>query len=163
MNIDPSLLSSRPGNAATGASTSTDAPTQAQLRAEATRNEHNEDLTAQERDLAHFLTLLSQDDAKPLIPDEVTDYYLARAGFECDDVRVKRLVALATQKFVADIATDAYQYARTRTQATPALARGKEADVPRKTDKSKTVLTIEDLSAALAEYGVNATRAPYYL
>lgn len=30
-------------------------------------------------------------------------------------------------------------------------------------DRQKTVLTMEDLSAALQEYGINCTRAPYYL
>lgn len=29
--------------------------------------------------------------------------------------------------------------------------------------KARTVLTMEDLSAALKEYGVQADRAPYYL
>jgi hypothetical protein len=30
-------------------------------------------------------------------------------------------------------------------------------------DKSKTVLTLEDLSSALAEYGINARKPEYYL
>lgn len=32
--------------------------------------------------------LLMLDDYKPLIPDEVTDHYLQKSGFECDDVRL---------------------------------------------------------------------------
>ncbi|EEB99378.1 hypothetical protein MPER_00956, partial [Moniliophthora perniciosa FA553] len=51
------------------------------------------------------------------IPNEVTDYYLQRVGFECEDVRLKRLLSLAAQKFVSDIAADAYQHARIRTNA----------------------------------------------
>jgi transcription initiation factor TFIID subunit 10 len=33
---------------------------------------------------------------------------------QTSDPRLKRLLALATQKFIADIATDAYQYSRIR-------------------------------------------------
>jgi hypothetical protein len=33
-----------------------------------------------------------------------------------EDVRVKRLLALAAQKFISDIATDAMQYAKVRQQ-----------------------------------------------
>uniref|UniRef100_A0A2P2LWG5 Transcription factor n=1 Tax=Rhizophora mucronata TaxID=61149 RepID=A0A2P2LWG5_RHIMU len=36
------------------------------------------------------------------IPDELVEHYLARSGFQCPDVRLIRLVAVATQKFVAE-------------------------------------------------------------
>lgn len=73
------------------------------------------------------------------------EYYLQKSGFETSDVRVsvltalvpvptpfptadpprhpafspssKRLLALATQRFVSSIAADSFQYARTRTAA----------------------------------------------
>ncbi|KFZ16009.1 hypothetical protein V501_02440 [Pseudogymnoascus sp. VKM F-4519 (FW-2642)] len=57
------------------------------------------------------------DDYAPIIPDAVTNYYLTRAGLPpppTTDPRLSRLLALATQKFVADIAADAYQYSRIR-------------------------------------------------
>ncbi|ESR63458.1 hypothetical protein CICLE_v10009813mg [Citrus x clementina] len=47
----------------------------------------------------------------PTIPDELVEHYLAKSGFQCPDVRLIRLVAVATQKFVAEVATDALQYA----------------------------------------------------
>ncbi|GAA5815087.1 hypothetical protein MFLAVUS_008593 [Mucor flavus] len=89
-----------------------------------------------EKTMAEFLALM--DNYAPIIPDAVTDYYLNKSGFDCDDVRM--LLALATQKFVADIATDAFQYSKDR----------------------KTVLTMEDLTAALSEYGVNVKKPDYY-
>ncbi|KAI9301240.1 transcription initiation factor TFIID 23-30kDa subunit-domain-containing protein, partial [Cunninghamella echinulata] len=103
-----------------------------------------------EKTLAEFLTKM--DNYSPIIPDAVTDYYLNRAGFDCDDVRVKRLLALAAQKFVADIATDAFQYCKVRQSGNRSKV-GKER---------KTVLTMEDLSAALSEYGINVKKPDYY-
>ncbi|WFD34912.1 hypothetical protein MCUN1_001757 [Malassezia cuniculi] len=74
-----------------------------------------EDESTRDRSLVEFMHML--DDYAPLIPDEVSDFYLERAGFQTDDVRLKRLLALAAEKFVSDIASDAFQYARIRTNA----------------------------------------------
>ncbi|GJN84443.1 transcription initiation factor TFIID subunit 10 [Purpureocillium lilacinum] len=57
------------------------------------------------------------DDYAPIIPDAVTHYYMTKAGLPPPpqtDPRLARLLALATQKFVADVAADAYQYSRIR-------------------------------------------------
>ncbi|RKP07862.1 transcription initiation factor TFIID 23-30kDa subunit-domain-containing protein, partial [Thamnocephalis sphaerospora] len=86
------------------------------------------------------------------IPDALTDHYLARAGLECEDVRIKRLLALAAQKFISDVATDAYQYCKIRQQGN----RDKRKE-------RRTVLTMEDLSAALGEHGINVRKPEYYL
>ncbi|EGF79773.1 hypothetical protein BATDEDRAFT_89443 [Batrachochytrium dendrobatidis JAM81] len=101
--------------------------------------------------------LLLMDEFAPIIPDSVTDHHLARSGFQCDDVRVKRLLALATQKFISDIATDAMHYSKLRQQA----VQGKER---RQTLKDKrTVLTMDDLAAAMSEQGVNIKKPDYYV
>ncbi|KAJ1950732.1 transcription initiation factor TFIID subunit 10-like protein [Linderina pennispora] len=105
-----------------------------------------------EKSLAEFL--VQMDSYEPIIPDALTDYYLAQAGFECDDVRIKRVLALATQKFIADVAADAFQYNRIRQQGS------KEKKFQQK--DRRTVLTIEDLTAALSEYGVNIKKPEYY-
>ncbi|PVG02036.1 putative TAF10-TFIID and SAGA subunit [Serendipita vermifera] len=114
----------------------------------------NDTAARKDRTLAEFLLML--DDFKPLIPTEVTDYYLQRVGFDCEDERLKRLLALAAQKFLSDIAADAYSHARIRSGGGRSKAGGAAAKV-------KTVLTMDDLSAALAEYGVNARKPEYYL
>lgn len=67
------------------------------------------------------------DDYAPIIPDAVTSHYLTLAGLPppnpadpigvntgCTPLPLARLLALATQKFVADLAADAYQYSRIR-------------------------------------------------
>ncbi|PVI08420.1 hypothetical protein DM02DRAFT_607823 [Periconia macrospinosa] len=61
------------------------------------------------------------DDCAPIIPDAVTHYYLTRAGLPPPpqtSPHLARLLALATQKFIADIAADAYQYSRIRASNT---------------------------------------------
>ncbi|PFH46880.1 hypothetical protein AMATHDRAFT_153560 [Amanita thiersii Skay4041] len=115
-----------------------------------------------DRTLAEFLLML--DDYEPLIPNEVTDYFLQRVGFECEDARLKRLLSLAAQKFVSDIAADAYQHARIRTNASGGRTRtqplGGSSSIK---DKTRTTLTMDDLSAALAEYGISARKPEFYM
>ncbi|KAN0119640.1 transcription initiation factor IID, TAF10 subunit [Hyaloscypha variabilis] len=71
--------------------------------------------TRKDASLKEFLSKM--DDYAPIIPDAVTNYYLTKAGLPPPpqtDPRLARLLALATQKFIADIAADAYQYSRIR-------------------------------------------------
>ena len=134
------------------------------------------------------------------IPDAVTHYYMTRAGLPpppSTDQRLARLLALATQKFVADIAADAYQYSRIRASNTSSNnpmgnlgaaagfpVPGQQAGQPNTKDQgrggpigiqrpgyggggsggsqNRTVLTMEDLGMAVAEYGVNVKRSEFY-
>ncbi|KAK2463714.1 hypothetical protein APHAL10511_004465 [Amanita phalloides] len=114
-----------------------------------------------DRTLAEFLLML--DDYEPLIPNEVTDYFLQRVGFECEDARLKRLLSLAAQKFVSDIAADAYQHARIRTNASGGRARALLAGLGSAKDKTRTTLTMDDLSSALSEYGISARKPEFYM
>ncbi|KAJ3733630.1 transcription initiation factor IID TAF10 subunit [Lentinula guzmanii] len=117
-----------------------------------------------DRTLAEFMLML--DDYEPLIPNEVTDYYLQKVGFECEDPRLKRLLSLAAQKFVSDIAADAFQHARIRTNAAGGRARASQplyGGSGSLKDRTRTTLTMDDLSAALQEYGINARKPDYYL
>ncbi|KAJ3062445.1 Transcription initiation factor TFIID subunit 10 [Rhizoclosmatium hyalinum] len=66
----------------------------------------------------------------------------------------KRLLALATQKFIADVAQDAFHYAKIRQHA---LSKEKKGAV------KKTVLTVEDLSGALSEHGINIKKPDYFV
>lgn len=72
-------------------------------------------VTAKDISLKDFLNKM--DDYAPIIPDAVTNYYMTKAGLPPPpqtDPRLARLLALATQKFIADVAADAYQYSRVR-------------------------------------------------
>lgn len=149
-------------------------------------------LTRADKTLEELLGLLDDPYFTPIIPDAVTDYYLAKNGLATADVQVKRLLALATQKFVSDIATDAYEYSRIRSNtaihasnnpqtrarallmATVANAKGDanlgddgEQDPSASAalsnqNKEKVCLTMEDLSSALDEYGLNVNRPQFY-
>lgn len=92
----------------------------------------------------------------PTIPDELVEHYLAKSGFQCPDVRLIRLVAVATQKFVAEVASDALQQCKARQAAVVKDKRDKQQK-----DK-RLILTMEDLSKALREYGVNVKHQEYF-
>lgn len=158
------------------------------------------DLSRKDKTLKEVLDLMDGEFA-PIIPDAVTDYYLAKNGFETNDVKIKRLLALATQKFILDVAQDAFEYSRIRSSSSvynsanpqvraKQLLQGQQyanqqlitgANGGTNVDgelqpqqhssggagsagnqQGKIVLTMEDLSSALSEYGVNASRPDFY-
>lgn len=118
--------------------------------------------------------LLQLEDYNPTIPDAVTSYYLNTAGFEASDGRLVRLISLAAQKFISDIANDALQHCRMRgsqqgggagkgtggagTGGGATTSTGKMAAK----DKRYT-LTMDDLTPVLAEYGVTVKKPHYYI
>ncbi|CDO94019.1 unnamed protein product [Kluyveromyces dobzhanskii CBS 2104] len=134
------------------------------------------EFTRKDKTLQEILDLM--EDNPPIIPDAVIDYYMTKNGFDCSDVRVKRLLALATQKFVSDIAADAYEYSRIRSAITVhnsnnGQARARQLLIGQqltqqqqqqneKTNANKVVLTVNDLSSAVAEYGLNISRPDFY-
>lgn len=141
------------------------------------------EFTRKDKTLEEILDLMV--DNPPIIPDAVVEYYMRKNGFEDVDLRVKRLLALATQKFVSDIANDAYEYSRIRSgvavnNANNGQARarqlmlnqqqpGQQQPVTQqqqqqneKSTQSKVVLTVNDLSSAVAEYGLNIGRPDFY-
>ncbi|XP_058221896.1 transcription initiation factor TFIID subunit 10 isoform X1 [Rhododendron vialii] len=91
--------------------------------------------------LSDFLASLM--DYTPTIPDELVEHYLAKSGFQCPDVRLIRLVAVATQKFIAEVANDALQHCKSRQTSII-------KDKKQQKDK-RSILTMEDLSKALRE------------
>ncbi|KAE9604857.1 putative transcription initiation factor TFIID, 23-30kDa subunit [Lupinus albus] len=104
--------------------------------------------------LSEFLASLM--DFTPTIPDELVEHYLAKSGFQSPDLRLTRLVAVATQKFVAEVAGNAHQHCKARQATIPKDKRDKQQK-----DK-RLVLTMEDLSKALHEYGVNVRHQEYF-
>lgn len=113
----------------------------------------NQQIRSAGEPLADFMTQL--EDYPATIPDSVTAYYLNSAGFEATDPRIVRLVSLAAQKFISDVANDALQHCKMRVSSQAAKKQSR--------DKQQLTLTMEDLTPALAEYGINVTKPQYYV
>ncbi|CAM9935380.1 transcription initiation factor TFIID subunit 10 isoform X2 [Petromyzon marinus] len=98
--------------------------------------------------------LQNLEDYTPTVPDAVTGYYLNRAGFETTDPRIIRLISLAAQKFISDIANDALQHCRMKgTTSTTSRSKSKE---------KKCTLTMDDLIPALGDYNINVKKPCYF-
>lgn len=67
-----------------------------------------------------------------------------------------RLISIASQKFIADIANDALQHCRVRLATLPT----KSGKVPK---DRKFTLTMEDLTPALNDYGIVVRKPPYFV
>jgi transcription initiation factor TFIID subunit 10 len=90
-------------------------------------------------------------------------------------VRLKRLLALATQKFISELAADAFQYSKVRqggggasgaAGGPPGAAGGQVPGMIQIAGEGKkggrNVLTLEDLGCAAGEYGVDVRRGEFY-
>jgi len=90
----------------------------------------------------------------PLIPDKAMQFAFAKAGIPLDDPKLKKLVALVTEKLLTDVVSYAYQYHKI---AQRALLKDKK--IPK---EKKLTLTFSDVENALEEVGVNVFRPSYY-
>lgn len=105
-----------------------------------------------------LLDLLSKlDDFSPVIPTELVDHFFVKAGVQCEDEKLKKLVGLVAQKFISDIASDAIQYNKIRLQTN-----APQKD-PSKKKERKVTISQEDLIASLSEYGISVKKPGYFL
>lgn len=98
--------------------------------------------------------LLQLEDYTPIIPDSVVRHYLTTSGFDTTDARILRLVSLAAQKFISDVANDALQHCKMRNAG--------QAMKNNKTKDRKYVMTMEDLAQALGNQGISVKKPPYF-
>lgn len=57
------------------------------------------------------------EDYTPTVPDALAENYLHSAGFDAVDPRIVRIVSVTAQKFISDIANDALQHCKTRSNS----------------------------------------------
>ncbi|OWZ79138.1 transcription initiation factor TFIID subunit 10 [Cryptococcus neoformans Bt85] len=145
------------GNASASAPTATQTEPQPSNQDTFWAARREEEIARRDRSLAELLVML--DGYKPLIPEEVTEYFLQRSGFDCSDPRLKRLLSLVAQKFISDLSRDAFHFSKLRVNGATA-GRGRPAAG---VDRNRVVLTMDDLSLALGEHGVNLKAPDYYL
>lgn len=106
-------------------------------------------LIKKEESLSEFAAQL--DNYSSTIPDSVAAYYMCTAGFSSTDPKVVKLISIAAQKFLSDIASDSLEQCKI-----------KNAEQMQKTTKGKKyVLTMDDLTSSLKEYGICVTKPPY--
>ncbi|KAI3651401.1 hypothetical protein MP228_003743 [Amoeboaphelidium protococcarum] len=113
-----------------------------------------------ERDLSilELLEKMKQQNFEPIVPDSALRFYLEKGGLDCPDKDVRNLIGLMGQKFIHDIVSDAYQFHQINAQSQQASS---SAAAYRKSRKS--VLTMEDLSFALAQIGVDISKPEYHV
>ncbi|GFU90944.1 transcription initiation factor TFIID subunit 10 [Trichonephila clavipes] len=99
--------------------------------------------------LSEFVSQL--DNYTSTIPDPVAAHYMRSAGFSSNDPKIIKLISIAAQKFLSDIASDSLEQCKM-----------KNAEQTKKTTKDKKyVLTMEDLTTSLEEYGISVKKPPY--
>lgn len=65
-----------------------------------------------EDQLNDFLETLK--DYEPIIPDEITRYFISKGGVDTKDPRILRLFSVVTQKMISDIVLDAFTQQKMR-------------------------------------------------
>ncbi|XP_053957993.1 transcription initiation factor TFIID subunit 10 [Anastrepha ludens] len=107
--------------------------------------------------------LLEQvEDYIPTVPDALTARYLNQSGFDSMDPRIVRIISVAAQKFISDIANDALQHCKTRTISQHSGGHGSNKDKKPNKDRRYT-LAVEDLTPALADHGITMRKPQYFV
>jgi hypothetical protein len=114
--------------------------------------------------------LASLEEAQCIVPDELTQHYTRKAGEQCRDARLLRLIGLAAQHFVASVAFDTLQATKRKRDEKgggdgdkkPGGGGGGHRKPPRG-GREKLVLRPQELAETLSTYGVNVKPAPYFL
>jgi transcription initiation factor TFIID subunit 10 len=99
-------------------------------------------------DLSDFL--LSLDNYHPTVPDSVVQYHLSKSGVNVKDPRISRLVALAADKFLAEIIFESKQSA--------ILKKRNKGKDKRKLEEISECLQLSDLSQALQAKRISISR-----
>ena len=107
-----------------------------------------------ETDLYRFLEDL--DEMAPTIPDQYTNSVLKTVGVGEPDVRVTRLISLAAQKFMQQIADDCFKVQANKLAALP-------KDEKLRKINQRVVLTTETLGEVLSEYGVSMKKPSLFV
>lgn len=103
-------------------------------------------------------------DYTPTVPDELVLHYMRRGGDEGNDPQLVRFIALAGERFIATVLSDAMQLCRRKQQMSLQARRqlGYTGGTGKKDDKRHVLLT-EDVAEALKDVGISVRNAPYFV
>lgn len=73
-----------------------------------------------------------------------------------------RLISIAAQKFISDVANDALQHCKTRTSNAPSSHTSSKNQNTKSKDR-KYCLAMDDLIPALNDYGITVRKAHYFV
>lgn len=114
-------------------------------------------------------------DVNATIPDPIILHYMKKAGFIVNDPKLVKIVSLASQKFISDIINDCMQYNKLKTNtksnqqtgatasATSTVNQAQTASANAQQKSSNAVLTLEDLTTVLQDYGINVKKPQYFM
>lgn len=115
-------------------------------------------------------------DVHTTLPETVVNHYMKKTGFIVNDPKLVKIISIASQKFISEIVNDVMQHhklkSKTTVQGNAANASASNTNANQGStnqaqgsgaNKNATglVLTLEDLSNVLSEYGINVKK-PYY-
>lgn len=119
-------------------------------------------------------------DVQTTLPETVVNHYMKKTGFIVNDPKLVKIISIASQKFISEIVNDVMQHHKLKskstgqtsgtnastsgTNANQASAAGQAQGSSSSTANKNApglVLTLEDLSNVLTEYGINVKK-PYY-
>lgn len=118
-------------------------------------------------------------DVHTTLPETVVNHYMKKTGFIVNDPKLVKIISIASQKFISEIVNDVMQHHKLKSKstgqgnATNASAsntnvnQGSSANQAQGSSSNANknapglVLTLEDLSNVLTEYGINIKK-PYY-
>ena len=86
-----------------------------------------------------------------LVPEELAEKVLGECGVRTSDPRVAKLLAFATQHFIASVVHDAREVERRRRTL---LTQRSLEDLGFDLKDKRQILTMEDLAQALEDYGI---------
>jgi transcription initiation factor TFIID subunit 10 len=96
------------------------------------------------KDFNQFLGALEE--YNPTFPENLTRYYMERAGFAIKDDRILKLVSLAADKVMSEVVYEAKQVSSLRLQG--------NKTAKRRSDRPADSLDADDLEASLSQFRV---------
>ena len=95
-------------------------------------------------------------DAVVTVPDQIVDFNLEKAGCNCPDLRVRRLIGIAAKKLIFDVCRGAMDHREHHIQGLPATKQ-------KAFKNKKQTMEMDHLLMALRDKGICLNKPPFYV